>query len=425
MTFVVFLHTRNYLRYKMTYNTHILPNGLRIIHCPSNGNVVYCGFSVAVGTRDERDDEQGMAHFVEHTIFKGTVKRKAWHILNRMENVGGDLNAYTNKEETVIYTAFLSEHFVRAVELMSDIVFNSVFPQKELEKEKDVILDEISMYEDSPGELIFDDFENILFKGHPLGRNILGTPETLKHFTQQRTKDFTLRFYTTSNMVMFVRGNIDFRKVVRVAEKYLKDIPDSRVEREGKPIPEYVPSNVIERRDIHQSYVMIGTRGYDAFDERRTTLYLINNILGGPGMNSRLNVEMREKRGLVYNVEANLTSYKDAGVFCINFASDDKDRNHCIEIVKKQLGKLRDNRMSSLALAAAKKQLIGQIGVASDNNENCALDMAKTYLHYGKFNSSEKLFSRIEAITSEMILDVANEKLAESQLSSLIYCPRD
>lgn len=409
----------------MTYNTHTLDNGLRIIHSPSNGNVVYCGFSIAAGTRDEMENEQGMAHFVEHTIFKGTAKRKAWHILNRMENVGGDLNAYTNKEETVIYTAFLPAHFERAVELMSDIVFNSVFPQKELDKEKEVILDEISMYEDSPGELIFDDFEDMLFKGHPLGRNILGTPETLKSFTSQRTKDFTLRFYTPSNMVMFVRGNIDFGKIRKIAEKYLGHVPDRKVDRINTVIPEYNPLTVVEKRDIHQSYVMVGTRGYDAFDDRRTTLYLINNILGGPGMNSRLNVEMREKRGLVYNVEACLTSYKDAGVFCINFACDEKDRKHCQEIVGKQLKRIRDTKMSSLAIGAAKKQLIGQIGVASDNNENCALDMAKTFLHYGKFNSSEKLFKRIEAITPEMILEVANEKLAESQLSVLIYCPRE
>lgn len=425
ITFVVFLQVHNHYSLKMTYNTHTLSNGLRIIHTPSYGNIVYCGFSIAAGTRDEMENEQGMAHFVEHTIFKGTLKRKAWHILNRMENVGGDLNAYTNKEETVIYTAFLPEHFERAVELMSDIVFNSVFPQKELEKEKEVILDEISMYEDSPGELIFDDFEDMLFNGHPLGRNILGTPETLKSFTQQSTKDFTLRYYTPSNMVMFVRGNIDFKKITRMAEKYLGNVEDHKVERNNMAIPEYVPTVVTEKRDIHQTYVMIGTRGYDAFDDRRTTLYLINNILGGPGMNSRLNVEMREKRGLVYNVEASLTSYKDTGVFCINFASDYNDSSKCIAIVEKQMKKLRDIKMSSLALNAAKKQLIGQIGVASDNNENCALDMAKSFLHYGKFNSSEKLFKRIEAITPEMILEVANEKLAESQLSRLIYCPKD
>lgn len=409
----------------MTYNTHTFDNGLRVIHCPSNGNVVYCGFAIAAGTRDERENEQGMAHFVEHTIFKGTARRKAWHILNRMENVGGDLNAYTNKEETVIYTAFLPEHFERAVELMSDIVFNSVFPQKELEKEKEVIFDEISMYEDSPGELIFDDFEDMLFRGHPLGHNILGIPDTLKSFTQESTKDFTLRFYTPSNMVMFVRGNIDFCKIKKIAEKYISGIQDRKVERCLLNIPEYAPSSVVLKKDIHQSYVMIGTRGYDAFDDRRTTLYLINNILGGPGMNSRLNVEMREKRGLVYNVEANLTSYKDAGVFCINFASDEKDMDRCIDIVEKQFRKLMENRMTSLALNAAKKQLIGQISVASDNNESCALDMAKSFLHYGKFNSSEKLFKRIEAITPDMVLDVANEKLEESQLSRLVYCPKE
>lgn len=410
---------------KMVYNSHTLSNGLRIIHAPSAGNVVYCGFSVAAGTRDENENEQGMAHFVEHTIFKGTKRRKAWHILNRMENVGGDLNAYTNKEETVIYSAFLAEHLERAVELLADIVFQSVFPQKELEKEKEVILDEISMYEDSPGELIFDDFEEILFSGHPLGRNILGVPDVLKSFTSEDALDFTSRYYAPSNMVMFVRGNVDFRKVVRLAGKYLAGIEDREVKRNALPIPEYKPVTRVDRKDIHQTYVMIGNRGYDAYEEKRTVLYLINNILGGPGMNSRLNVELREKRGLVYNVEASLTSYKDTGVFCISFASDTKDADHCIDIVRRQLRTFREKRMSTLALNAAKKQLIGQIGVASDNNENCALDMGKAFLHYGKYDSSEKLFKRIEAISPEVILDVANEKLSDDSLSLLIYRPNE
>ncbi len=407
----------------VSYDTFTLPNGLRVVHALTAGRVVYCGLSVAVGSRDEAQAEQGMAHFVEHTIFKGTSKRRAWHILNRMENVGGDLNAYTNKEETVIYSTFLAEHLARAMELLSDIVFHSVFPQKELDKEKGVIIDEINMYEDSPAELIYDDFEALLFDGHPLGRNILGTPVTLGGLMSDDVRRFVSRYYAPSNMVLFVRGGVSFARVRSLAVKHFAAIGDWAVERECIPLPDYKPFSVVRTKDLHQSHVMLGCRGYDAFDHRRTALYLLTNILGGPGMNSRLNVELREKRGLVYNVEANLASYKDTGVFCVAFASDDVDCDHCIQLVRRQFRNLRDKRLGTLALAMAKKQLIGQIGVASDNNENCALDMAKSFLHYGKVNTSEGLFTRIEAITAEDIIEVANDKLSDEVLSMLAFRP--
>ena len=344
----------------MQGNEYTLPNGLRIIHEPTLSKVAYCGFAIDAGTRDEAENEQGMAHFVEHLIFKGTEKRKAWHILNRMENVGGDLNAYTNKEETVVYAAFLKEHLERALELLGDIVFHSTFPQHEIEKETEVIIDEIQSYEDTPSELIFDDFEDMIFRNHPLGRNILGKPELLRSF---RT----------------------------------------------------------EARDTHQAHVMIGSRGYNAYDDKRTALYLLNNVLGGPGMNSKLNVSLRERRGLVYNVESNLTSYTDTGAFCIYFGTDVDDMDTCLKLTYKELKRMRDTKMTSSQLAAAKKQLIGQIGVASDNFENNALGMAKTFLHYHKYESSELVFKRIEELTAEMLLEVANEMFAEEYLSTLIY----
>lgn len=403
------------------HHQHTLANGLRIIHQPSFSDVAYCGFAVDAGTRDELENEQGMAHFVEHLIFKGTQKRKAWHILNRMENVGGDLNAYTNKEETVIYSAFLTEHFGRAFELLADIVFHSTFPQREIEKETEVIIDEIQSYEDTPSELIFDDFEDLIFRGHPLGRNILVNPELLKTFHSEDAAAFTSRFYHPGNMVFFVWGNLYFKQIIRWAEKLLADVPAVTVDNRRTPPSLYTPEKLVVHKDTHQAHVMIGSRGYNAYDDKRTALYLLNNILGGPGMNSRLNVSLRERRGLVYNVESNLTSYTDTGVFCTYFGCDPDDVDTCMRLVMKELKNLRDTKMTSLQLAAAKKQLIGQIGVASDNNENNALGMAKTFLHYNKYESSEAVYQRIEQITPEILLEVANEMFAEDYLSTLIY----
>ena len=364
------------------HHQYTLANGLRIIHQPSFSDVAYCGFAVDAGTRDELENEQGMAHFVEHLIFKGTQKRKAWHILNRMENVGGDLNAYTNKEETVIYSAFLTEHFGRAFELLADIVFHSTFP---------------------------------------LGRNILGNPELLKTFHSEDAAAFTSRFYHPGNMVFFVWGNLYFKQIIRLAEKLLADVPAVTVDNRRTPPSLYTPEKLVVHKDTHQAHVMIGSRGYNAYDDKRTALYLLNNILGGPGMNSRLNVSLRERRGLVYNVESNLNSYTDTGVFCTYFGCDPDDVDTCMRLVMKELKNLRDTKMTSLQLAAAKKQLIGQIGVASDNNENNALGMAKTFLHYNKYESSEAVYQRIEQITPEILLEVANEMFAEDYLSTLIY----
>lgn len=406
----------------MSYSTFTLPNGLRVIHAPSPTNVAYCGYAVDAGTRDEQPHEQGMAHFVEHLIFKGTHKRKAWHILNRMENVGGDLNAYTNKEETVVYSAFLKEHFSRAAELLTDIVFHSTYPQQEIDKEVEVIIDEIQSYEDSPAELIFDDFEELIFPNHPLGRNILGKPDLLRNFTSQDALNFTRRYYRSTNMIFFILGDIDFRKALRTLEKVTADIPCSTVEGYHRQSPlSYRPQHLTTHKDTHQAHVMIGGRGYHAYDERRTGLYLLNNILGGPGMNSRLNVSLRERRGLVYNVESNLTSYTDTGTFCIYFGCDPEDVDSCISLVRKELKQLRDRALTTAQLHAAKKQIIGQIGVASDNFENNALDMGKCFLHYGKYDSREEVYRRIEELTASQLLEIANEVLTEEYLSQLIY----
>ena len=405
----------------MIYHTHTLSNGLRIIHAPNQSAVAYCGFAIDAGTRDEAENEQGMAHFVEHLIFKGTQKRHAWHILNRMEHVGGDLNAYTNKEETVVYSAFLAEHFPRAVELLADIVFHSTFPQTEIDKEVEVIIDEIQSYEDSPCELIFDDFEELIFPHHPLGRNILGKPDLLHQFKSEDALRFTNRYYQPNNMIFFVQGNIEFKRVVKLVEKATANLSSNTSTFERKRPEIYIPRTLTLHRDTHQAHVMIGSRGYDAHNEKRTALYLLNNILGGPGMNSRLNVSLRERSGLVYNVEANLTSYTDTGVFCIYFGTEHKDVDRCIRLVKKELKKLCDKPLSPIQLAAAKKQIIGQIGVARDHAENTALGMAKTFLHYHKMDDPQDIFQRIEALTAKELWEVSNEMFAEENLSSLIY----
>ncbi len=405
----------------ISYNIHTLPNGLRIIHAPSPTQVTYCGYAIDAGTRDEADDEQGLAHFVEHLIFKGTQKRRTWHILNRMEHVGGDLNAYTNKEETVIYSAFLAEHFNRALELMTDIVFHSIFPPHEIEKEVEVILDEIQSYEDTPSELIFDEFEEIVFKNHPLGRNILGEPARLKEFGTEDALRWVKKFYRPANMVFFVQGNIPFKKIVHDVEAATSDIPNEPVNKGRTPLPSYEPCRIVRHKETHQAHVMMGTRSYPAFDERRTGLYLLNNLLGGPGMNSRLNVSLRERKGLVYTVESNLISYTDTGTFSVYFGCDPKDVNACIRLVNKELQHLCARPLTAAQLKAAQKQLIGQIAVASDNFENQALDMGKTFLHYNKYESQEALFQRIEALTPEPLQQIAQEMFKEEQLTTLMF----
>ena len=405
----------------MINHTHTLSNGLRIIHAQNQSAVAYCGYAIDAGTRDEAENEQGMAHFVEHLIFKGTQKRHSWHILNRMEHVGGDLNAYTNKEETVVYSAFLVEHFPRAVELLTDIVFHSTYPQVEIDKEVEVIIDEIQSYEDTPSELIFDDFEELVFPNHPLGRNILGKPELLRQFKSEDALRFTHRYYRPDQMVFFVQGNVDFKRVIRLLEKAVSDIPATITERNRIKPELYIPQNKTIHRDTHQAHVMIGCRSYETHDKKRTALYLLNNILGGPGMNSRLNVALRERSGLVYNVEANLTSYTDTGVFSIYFGTDQEDVSRCIRLVHKELKRLRDKPLSGGQLATAKKQIIGQIGVATDNFENNALNMAKTYLHYDKYEEPQEVYKRIQSLTSQDLWEVANEMFREENLSTLIY----
>ncbi|WP_106831972.1 M16 family metallopeptidase [Parabacteroides pacaensis] len=405
----------------MHYLTHILPNGLRMVHLPSNSPVSYCGFAVNAGTRDERVDEFGLAHFVEHMIFKGTRKRKAWHILNRMENVGGELNAYTSKEETFVYSIFMEEHFKRAVELLTDLVFESQFPQHEIEKEVDVILDEINSYLDSPSDLIYDEFENILFNGHALGHNILGTEESLLSFNSDSGRSFLQRFYTPENMLFFSMGNIDFKRIVHWLEIHMKEISFSPVQRLRETPPFVLPRQVKLQKDTHQAHVLMGSRGYSMHDKRRIPLFLLNNLLGGPGMNSRLNVTLREKHGLVYNVESTSISYTDTGVQAIYFGTDPKNMDKSIRLVHTELARLRTGKLSTSQLASAKKQLIGQLGISGDNKESIFLGMGKSYLHYNHYDTLPEVYRKVEQVTAEQLLEVANEIFDPDKMFSLLY----
>lgn len=409
----------------MQYCSSILPNGLRIVYLPSNSNVSYCGFAINAGTRDETPNQHGLAHFVEHTLFKGTKKRKAWHILNRMENVGGELDAYTSKEETLLYTVCLPEDVERAIDLLADLVYNSQFPEPELEKEKEVILDEINSYLDTPSELIFDEFENLLFDGHELGHNILGGAKSLETFTQETCHSFTQQFYRPDNMVFFFYGNTPFKKILRLANKYMSFENQSITivrERHALPIRLSNPAKQVKiDRDLHQTHVVVGGKTYPVFDERRTGLYLLNNILGGPGMNSRLNISLREKHGLVYSVESGLTSYTDTGLFTIYFGCDRESEAKCLNLTRKELKQLKNNRLSTSQFTAAVKQWKGQLGIMSDQSENRALGLGKSFLRFNKYDDLPEVYRKIDALTADLLLEIANEIYDESQLFTLIY----
>ena len=414
----------------MKYNTYTLDNGLRIIHLPSDSKVVYCGYQINAGTRNEEPGEEGLAHFCEHVTFKGTERRKAWHILNCLESVGGDLNAYTNKEGTVYYSAILKEHIARAADLLTDIVFHSVYPQAEIDKEVEVICDEIESYNDSPAELIYDEFENIIFKGSPLGHNILGTAEQVRSFKTEDALRFTRKLYRPDNAIFFAYGDIDFKKLVRLLKKsFLSE--ERRVKSEKFNSPEaqtqfniqhsFEGQTIVMQKNTHQAHVMIGTRAYDVNDSRRMPLYLLNNMLGGPGMNAKLNLALREHNGLVYTVESTMVAYGDTGVWSIYFGCDEHDVKRCLRLVRKELDKFMLKPLSKAQLKAAKKQIKGQIGVACDNRENFALDFGKSFLHYGWEKNVDRLYEQVDEITAEQIQAVAKELFDKDRLTTLIF----
>ena len=406
------------------YNIATLPNGLRIIHLPSPSSVVYCGIGIAAGSRHEAAGEEGVAHFCEHMSFKGTRRRSAIQILNCLESVGGDLNAFTNKEDTTFYAAVQKEHFSRAVDLLTDIVFCSQYPQHEVEHEVDVICDEIESCNDSPAELIYDVFENQLFKGHPLGHNILGTREQVQHFTSQHAFNFTSRYYRPDNAIFFVYGDINFSQLLKrlevrgerleVREYYQPQNPQQDISLTSHLSP------LTSENPHHQAHVMLGCQSFSYDDERRMPLFLLNNILGGPGMNARLNLKLREQHGLVYTVESSMASYSDTGVWSVYFGCDHHDVKRCIRLVNRELDRMMQTPLSPRQLAAAKRQLKGQLTIAADNREQFALDMAKHFLHCGKERSLNELIAQIDAITASQLQDVAQQLFAPEHMQQLI-----
>lgn len=409
------------------YNTQTLDNGLRIIHLPSASQVVWCGYEIAAGSRDEQSGEEGLAHFCEHMTFKGTERRSALQVINDLERVGGELNAFTNKEDTVFYAAVTKEHFAKAVNLLTDIVFHSTYPQQEIDKEVEVICDEIESYNDSPAELIYDEFENLLFEGHPLGHNILGKAELLRTFTTADALSFTRRHYRPDNAVFFVYGDMDFKRLVNSLE--LKVYSSSQSEAAKPSVETITPAadkstinkTICRKLGTHQAHVMIGTRAYPYDDPKRLVLYLLNNIIGGPGMNARLNLSLRERHGLVYTVESSIAAYSDTGVWCVYFGCDHHDVNRCLRLVRKELDRMMLRPLSASQLSAAKQQLKGQIAIACDNHEQFAIDFGRNYLHHGYERNLDALFRKIDAVTAEDIQKVAGELFPADHLSTIIF----
>ncbi|MFY0593728.1 M16 family metallopeptidase [Roseivirga sp.] len=408
------------------YNLFTLPNGIRIIHkeVPST-KIVHCGFVLDIGSRDEREDQLGIAHFWEHMAFKGTKKRKAFHILNRLDSVGGELNAYTTKEKICFYASALEKHMESAFELLQDITFDSIFPEKQIENERGVILEEMSLYHDSPEDAIQDEFDNVVFKDHPLGKNILGTTSSVKSFHRNDFKEFLKENLNTEGVVFSCVGNVPLKKVKRLADKYFGDIPYLKAERNRLSFGLYEPKTEIIKRNITQAHCAIGTTAYALGDKKRLPFFMLMNILGGPGMNSRLNLALREKYGFVYNIEASYHPYSDTGLFAIFYGTELSQVARSKKLIAKELKLLRDKSLGTLQLHKGKEQLIGQLAMAEENNASLMLMMGKSILDLNKVHSLEGIFKRIRSITSAELQDIANEALQEEEMSYLTFLPKN
>ncbi len=407
----------------MGYNFLQLKNGIRIIHKPTISEVAHCGFIVKTGSRDENIEESGITHFIEHAIFKGTTKRKAHHILNRLDNVGGEINAFTTKEKTSIYASFTKPHFERALELLTDIIFNSIYPENELQKEKDVIIDEINSYQDSPYEQIYDDFEELTFKDHPLGMNILGTTKSIKKIDRKRILDFIKENYCTNQIVFSIVGDFPFKKIEKLCKKYLNEIPEKTNDKTRAPFTNYKAIHKNIKKDAYQTHYITGNIAYGAKHKHKNGFILLNNILGGPAMNSRLNMGIREKYGFTYNIESSYTTFSDIGLFYIYLGTDQKHIEKSIKLVHKELKNLREKQLSSSQLKKAKQQIIGQITLSEENNCNVMLGMGKSILLYNKVEDLQETYDKINALTGEELLEIANEIFDKNQLSSLTFEP--
>jgi predicted Zn-dependent peptidase len=405
----------------MGYKTYVLPNGIKLIHIQVSSPVAHCGFFINTGSRDEAEYELGLAHFIEHLLFKGTKKRKAFHVLSRLDDVGGELNAYTTKEETCIHASFLKEYYERTIELISDIVFNSTFQEKALESEKDVILDEINSYKDSPSELIFDDYEEHFFLDHPLGRNILGKTKYLKKYKQTDILTFINKNYNTDQMAFASVGNISFARLIYLFEKHFRDIPVNIRSIKRIPFNNYQPFNKVLRKKTFQIHAILGNLGYDLKDSRRMGLHLLSNIIGGPGMISRLNLALRERKGYSYNIESSYTPYSDTGIFNIYFSTDKENLEKCFDTIHKEYDSLRNKPLGIVQLKKAKQQIAGQLAISIESNETQMLSIGKSYLVYDKVDTLKEIYTKIESVTSTELMNIAGEILNKDRLSILIY----
>lgn len=406
------------------YDMHVLPNGIRVIHRQvAHTKIAHCGFMLDIGSRDESHENQGIAHFWEHMAFKGTKKRKAFHILNRIDSVGGELNAYTTKEKITFYASVLEAHFEKAFELLADITFSSIFPEKQIERERNVILEEMAMYHDAPDDAIQDEFDTVVFGDHPLGMNILGTAQSVRSFHREDFEQFMRDHINTERLVFCVVGNIPLKKVLRLADKYLKDVPRMDAGFERSKFKDYSARCQEVRRDLTQAHCAIGREAYALDDPKRIPFFMLTNILGGPGMNSRLNLALREKHGFVYSIDAAYHPYTDTGLFAIFFGTEPSQLSRSIKMVKKELQMLKKKPLGTLQLHTAKEQIMGQLAMAEENNASLMLMMAKSILDLGRVDTLEATFDKIKKITSHDLQQLANEMFIENELSELVYLP--
>jgi predicted Zn-dependent peptidase len=405
----------------MELKVHTLANGIRLVHQSVPSKVAHIGLFINAGTRDENEREQGIAHFIEHTIFKGTEKRNVFQVLNRLENVGADLNAYTSKEETCIYATFLCEYYDRTLELFQDILFHPTFPEKELLKEKQVVMDEIRSYQDNPADQIFDDFEDLVFAGHPLGKNILGTVKSLKHLTRNDLLGFMKRNYCPEEIVIVSVGNLEFPRLVKLVTNYFSQTPERRKPAPRLPFNGYKTILRTQKKKTFMVHCMVGCPGYAFSDERRIPLALLNNMLGGPILNSRLSLALRERNGLTYHNESNYTPYSDAGIISIYFGTDPVHYSKALEIVHKELAKIRNQKLTKIQLHTIQKQLIGQLAIAQESNLGQMLSIGKNFLLQDKFDPIETIMARINSTTAEELLEISNDVFHPEKLSMLTF----
>ena len=407
------------------FEIHTLKNGIRVIHNQvTSTKIVHCGIMLDIGSRDEDTTNQGIAHFWEHMAFKGTKQRKSFHILNRLESLGGELNAYTDKEKILFYASLRNEYFERAIELLSDITFDSIFPEVQIEKERHVILEEMAMYHDDPEDSLQDEFDGVIFSGHSLGMNILGSEKTVRKFKRKDFKSFIKEHLDTSKVVFSCVGDLPMEKVVAFAEKYLGHVPRYSSNVKRKKFSGYHPKEKIIKREVKQARCAIGRASYKLSDEKRSPFYMLTSILGGSGMNSRLNLALREKHGFVYSIGSQFVPFTDTGIFVISFGTEPTQLSKSIELIKIELQRMCDVPLGVKQLASSKEQLLGQIAMAGESNISFMMMMARNLLDLGKITTFEEIQDRVRHTSAIRLQELANEMFNHDKLSYLMMIPK-